>query len=97
MKSLKTLAAPALLIAAVLLASSCGGGGKKGGPVSITIWEQMDPTEVDRFDRHLDEYMAAHPDVKIEHSHFDTENLRSQFQNAANAIKAAYNNNLLCP
>lgn len=72
------------------LVAGCGGGGKTGekkptGPVTLTIWEQMDPKEVDRFDRHLNNYMAAHPDIKIEHSHFSTEDLRSQYQNAANA------------
>lgn len=64
----------------------CGGQSKKAaGPVTITIWEQMDPKEVERFQKHLQAYMTAHPDIKIEESHFNTEDLRSQFQNAANA------------
>lgn len=64
----------------------CGGGARKpAGPVTLVLWEQMDPKEVERFDRHLRQYMADHPNVKIEHSHFNTEDLRSQFQNAANA------------
>ncbi|TPW17859.1 MAG: maltose/maltodextrin transport system substrate-binding protein, partial [bacterium] len=60
--------------------------GRRGSAATtIVIWEQMDPKEVTRFDRHLNAYMAAHPGVTIEHSHFSTEDLRSQFQNAANA------------
>lgn len=64
----------------------CGGQPKKAaGPITISIWEQMDPKEVERFQKHLAAYMAAHPNIKIEESHFNTEDLRSQYQNAANA------------
>lgn len=73
----------AFLVAA---AFGCGGGAKApSGPVTLVIWEQMDPKEVERFDRHLQKYMLDHPNVKVEHSHFSTEDLRSQYQNAANA------------
>lgn len=74
-------------LAAAFLLVGCGGSGQKkaAGPVTISIWEQMDPKEEERFQRHLQAYMTAHPGVKIENSHFNTEDLRSQFQNAANA------------
>ena len=92
-RTLPVLAMAGMLAGSLLaggLLSGCGGGKggdskKPAGPVTLTIWEQMDPKEVDRFDRHLNDYMAAHPNVKIEHSHFSTEDLRSQYQNAANA------------
>ncbi|MDZ4804462.1 MAG: extracellular solute-binding protein [Candidatus Eisenbacteria bacterium] len=83
-----------IVVAALIIGvGACGGGGgstskdgRRGASATkIVIWEQMDPKEVTRFDRHLNAYMAAHPEVRVEHSHFNTEDLRSQFQNAANA------------
>lgn len=82
-----------VLAALVVGLGACGGGGgstskdgrRGAAATTVVIWEQMDPKEVTRFDKHLNAYMAAHPEIKIEHSHFNTEDLRSQFQNAANA------------
>jgi maltose-binding protein MalE len=43
----------------------------------------MDPAEQEQLEKHLAAYMAAHPDVLIEQVHYETEQLRTQFQNAA--------------
>lgn len=87
MRAARRWLAVSTAVVAVFLLVGCGGSGqkKKAGPVTISIWEQMDPKEEERFQKHLQAYMTAHPDIKIENSHFNTEDLRSQFQNAANA------------
>jgi arabinogalactan oligomer / maltooligosaccharide transport system permease protein len=78
-----------LLAAALLLPAGCGGkkdSGQAGAgkPVTITVWEQMDPPERVQFEKHLAEYQKSHPGVTVIHQNYDTETLRKQFQMAAN-------------
>jgi len=74
-------AAPALpvLIALALGLAACGGG---QGPLKLFVWEQMDPKEQELLDAHLDAYLAGRTDLLIERVHYETEALRTQFQNA---------------
>ena len=65
---------------AVLLLLACGGGGSDG---KLFIWEQMDPSEQELLDEHLARFMEMHPDIVVERVHYETEQLRTQFQNAA--------------
>ncbi|MBI5710752.1 MAG: extracellular solute-binding protein [Candidatus Eisenbacteria bacterium] len=80
--------------ALVLAATSCApGGGKtpggsaKGGATArnIVIWEQMDPEERARFEANLEVFKQSHPGVTIQHTPYETEQLRTQFQTAATA------------
>ncbi len=78
--------APFLLLAAgawALAGCGGGGGGTASGPMEIVIWEQRDPQEKALMEQVLQEYEAGHPGIKVGLVHYDTENLRSQFQTAA--------------
>jgi len=52
-------------------------------PVTITIWEQMDPSAQDVFDEVAAAFMAEYPDITVVREHYETEDLRTQFQTAA--------------
>ena len=52
-------------------------------PSRLTLWEQMDPAQQKILHGQLDRYMAAHPGIRVETNHFETEKLRTQFQTAA--------------
>lgn len=67
----------------VLALHACGPRSSDSG--AIVIWEQMDPDERARFEENLDAFRASHPDVRIEHVPYETEQLRTQFQTAAAA------------
>ncbi len=69
-----------LLILAFSL-SGCGGG--EEGVTNIVIWEQKDPEEQVLLQRHIDNFESTHVDVRISTSHFETDQLHSQFQTAA--------------
>jgi arabinogalactan oligomer/maltooligosaccharide transport system permease protein len=83
------LVAALMLLTAIpgLLLCGCGGkksgGEKSAGPVEIVIWEQRDPQEKAVMEAVLAEYQAAHPGLTVSLVHYDTENLRSQYQTAA--------------
>jgi len=70
-----------LLLCGILSMLACGGGGDFDG--KLFLWEQMDPSEQDLLDRQLARWMDAHPGVTVERVHYETEQLRTQFQNAA--------------
>ena len=76
-------------VCAVLLAVSLGCGGEdsggKGdsGPFTLTLWEQMDPQERVVQAIQIASYEREHPGMKIELSHYGTEDLRTQFQTAS--------------
>lgn len=76
-----------VLVFFTLLAFGCGGegsGDKAGsGPFTITLWEQMDPQERVVQAKQIEAYERDHPGMKIELSHYSTEDLRTQFQTAA--------------
>ena len=73
----------ALCALLALTALSCAP--KSGGKAArtIVIWEQMDPEERVRFEANLAAFKLAHPGVEIEHTPYETEQLRTQFQTAA--------------
>ncbi len=66
-----------------LLLAGCGGKGSTSGAVQLTIWEQRDPQEKGVMEEVLRDYQAAHPNVQVSLVHYDTENLRTQYQTAA--------------
>jgi arabinogalactan oligomer/maltooligosaccharide transport system permease protein len=76
-------ALPVLAVALSYLAGCGGGGGKTQGITEITIWEQRDPQEKGVMEKALADYEAQHPEVKVSLVHYDTENLRTQYQTAA--------------
>lgn len=67
-----------LLLAGIL--SGCGGGEK--GPTEIVLWEMMDPQERVILDELLEEYNQANPDVRVTHTNYGNEQLRTQFLTA---------------
>jgi maltose-binding protein MalE len=69
------------LLALSVLSCAPKSGGKSAR--TIVIWEQMDPEERVRFEANLAAFQQAHPGVRIEHTPFETEQLRTQFQTAA--------------
>lgn len=69
------------LLAVTLPACAPKSGGK--GARTIVIWEQMDPEERVRFEANLAAFRQRHPDVEIQHTPYETEQLRTQFQTAA--------------
>jgi maltose-binding protein MalE len=73
----------ALCALLALTALSCApkSGGRAAG--KIVIWEQMDPEERVRFEANLAAFRLTHPGVVIEHTPYETEQLRTQFQTAA--------------
>lgn len=64
---------------------SSGGSGKAAASQTIVIWEQMDPEERARFEANLETFRQTHPRVTIQHTPYETEQLRTQFQTAATA------------
>ncbi len=84
----RTRTIPAGLVALTLVLAGlggCGGGGGGGdaGPLEIVLWEQRDPQERAVMAAILDEYSAAHPEITFSVVHYDTETLRTLYQNAA--------------
>ena len=70
-----------LLLAAFLSAPGCCKRGDQKR--KVVIWEQMDPAEQDLLELHLEAFRAANPEIVVERVHYETEQLRTQFQNAA--------------
>ncbi len=75
----------ALTLATLALPACAPKNSATAGARTITIWEQMDPAERDRFEQNLAAFKASHPGIEIRHTPYDTEELRSQFQTAAAA------------
>lgn len=67
--------------------SGTDGSGKPAGgqaaALTLTLWEQMDPQEREVQKGQIAAYERDHPGMKIELSHYGTEDLRTQFQTAA--------------
>ena len=73
----------ACLLALLLPAAGCG---RADHAAQVVVWEQMDPQEQKLFDRHVTQFRAAHPEFAgfaISRVHYETEQLRTQFQTAA--------------
>ncbi len=49
----------------LVLAGCSGSSAPASSPVEVTVWHYWDGTNADTFDSMVDEYNAAHPDVKI--------------------------------
>lgn len=56
---------------------------KTSEPVTITLWEQMDPAAQDVFDEVAAAFMDEYPHITVVREHYETEDLRTQFQTAA--------------
>lgn len=86
-KGVWLVAGAALLILLLVMFFRSGtggrGGGAAGGPVTITVWEMMDPPEYALFESLIEEYRSAHPEVSVEHTHFAPDNLRTQYLTSA--------------
>ncbi len=71
-----------IAVAAIaVLVAGCGKGG--GGAHSVTLWEYMDPGEKAVLDSLVTEYQAAHPGTHVSTEHYTPDDLRTQFQTAA--------------
>lgn len=66
-----------------LLAFLAACGPARDDPDRLTIWEQMEPAEQDLLADHLEIFEQNHPGVQVDVVHFETENLRNNFQTAA--------------
>lgn len=51
--------------------------------VELNLWEQMEPANQEYMDGLISEYMKMNPNVKIVRTHYETEELRTNFQTAA--------------
>jgi maltose-binding protein MalE len=72
-----------LFLLPVIGLTTIGCGPGRNDPNRLTIWEQMEPAEQALLADHLAEFEAAHPGVRVDVVHFETENLRNNFQTAA--------------
>jgi maltose-binding protein MalE len=72
-------------LCALLALSALSCAPRSGGKAArtIVIWEQMDPEERVRFEANLAAFKQVHPGVEIQHTPYETEQLRTQFQTAA--------------
>lgn len=52
-------------------------------PVELILWEQMDPIAQENFDAVSAEFTKANPNITIIRTHYETEDLRTSFQNAS--------------
>ena len=52
-------------------------------PVDIALWEQMDPAAQDVFDQVAADFMAMYPNITVTRTHYETEELRTNFQTAS--------------
>ncbi len=52
-------------------------------PVDIALWEQMDPVAQDVFDQVAADFMAEYPHITVTRTHYETEELRTNFQTAS--------------
>lgn len=74
-----------LLLVLILAFSlvACSTEDANDGNVELVIWEQM-PNDADLlFDEIAEEFMAANPNITISRTHYETEQLRTNFQSAA--------------
>ena len=69
------------LFGSMLFLVACGGGNDSDG--KLFLWEQMDPSEQELLDLHIARFMEMYPGIVVERVHYETEQLRTQFQNAA--------------
>ncbi|MCT4660446.1 MAG: maltose ABC transporter substrate-binding protein [Tissierellales bacterium] len=51
--------------------------------VELNLWEQMEPANQEYMDELIADYMKMKPNVKVVRTHYETEELRTNFQTAA--------------
>ncbi len=51
--------------------------------VELVLWEQMDPVAQENFDAVAAEFTKANPKITVVRTHYETEDLRTSFQNAS--------------
>lgn len=49
----------------------------------LVVWEQMDPSAQEVFDAVAADFMAEYPEITVVRNHYETEDLRTNFQNAS--------------
>lgn len=54
-------------------------------PVEITLWEQEEPNNDGIYDKAFADFMVKNPEIKITRVHYNTDDLRNQFQTTAAA------------
>lgn len=52
-------------------------------PIELNLWEQIDPKNQELLDKFIAEYTDQNPHVKVTRTHYETEELRTNFQTAA--------------
>ncbi|MCX8059398.1 MAG: extracellular solute-binding protein [Spirochaetes bacterium] len=77
-----------LLVLSLILISffvlfSCKPGAKEIKSGKLTIWHQMDPAEEALLQELIKKFNEKYPDIKIEAVHYQTEDLRTNYQTAA--------------
>ncbi|CAA7601476.1 Bacterial extracellular solute-binding protein [Acididesulfobacillus acetoxydans] len=79
----------ALILALTTLLSGCGSGkaptptsAASGSQVTLNLWEQMEQPVGKAFDAQMKIFEQENPGIKVNRVHYQTEDLRSQFQTA---------------
>jgi len=72
-----------ILAVAVSLVACGKKDAAKDGETELVIWESMETVGRDSFISIVDEFMKENPDIKVSIAHYATEELRTNFQNAA--------------
>jgi len=49
----------------------------------LVVWEQMEPASQELFDQVAADFMAEYPEITVVRNHYETEDLRTNFQNAS--------------
>ncbi len=72
-----------VLTLVISMLAGCTSGSEPEGPVEITVWEQMDPSAQEVFDKIAEAFMAENPNITVTRNHYETEELRTTFQSSA--------------
>lgn len=77
-------------VAAALVLSGCGGdsdsdGGGGGKTTEVTVWHYWDGTNAEAFDKLVQEFNDAHPDVKVEASQVPNPDFLTKLRSAASS------------
>lgn len=65
--------------------TSTSKSGSTSKEVKIVVWDQFEPKAMEVFDKAAKDFMQKNPNIKIERTHYKTEDLRSNYQNAVMA------------
>ena len=90
--TIKTLCLALVLVMTLSMITACGTkapGGEVSGsegkkePVEIVFWEQEEPNNDPIYDRLFAEFTEKNPEITVTRVHYNTDDLRSQFQTTA--------------